>query len=187
MATLRRCVLSVDIGTRNFAFCLFDVDAKAIVDWQRISLPPKGKELLIPRLVSFVHGFCREHEAVARAASVVAVEQQMTASMRILEAVMHSQFVGRAVSVNPRTVKRFYRDAFPALVPAPVVDGARNKASEYRLGKKLMVNVATSLLEQEPDPKWLAMFAAQPKKDDFADCFAQAAYVAMRKDAFFKS
>ena len=99
-----RRVLSIDIGMKNFVFCDLEVESGRIVEWARLSLPPKGKELLIPRLVGFVHSFSLSHPRAAREASVVAVEQQIAASMRIMEAVLHSQFHGRARSVNPGQV-----------------------------------------------------------------------------------
>ena len=144
-------VLSIDIGMRNFAYCYYDLATERILEWRVMSLPPKDKTLLIPRLVGFVHEFQKQNAAICAEARLVAVEQQMTASMRILEAVCHSLFVGRARSVNPGQVKRFYREQYPLLVPAHK-DGKKSKSIDYVLGKRLMVAVAAELLTAQPGP-----------------------------------
>ena len=38
-----RRVLSIDIGMKNFVFCDLEVESGRIVEWARLSLPPKGK------------------------------------------------------------------------------------------------------------------------------------------------
>merc|ERR1712065_81343 len=106
-------ILSIDVGMKNFCFCFYDVASQRILAWERLELPPKGKMLLIPRLVGFVHQFTEQPAAMASEATVVAIEQQMAASMRIMEAVLHSRFAGRAQSVNPRQVKNHFRALYP--------------------------------------------------------------------------
>jgi hypothetical protein len=176
-------VLSIDIGMRNFAYCYYDLATEGILEWRVMSLPSKDKTLLIPRLVSFVHEFQKQNAVICAEARLVAVEQQMTASMRIMEAVCHSLFVGRARSVNPGQVKRYYREQYPLLVPAHK-DGKKTKSIDYQLGKRMIVNVAKQLLETQKDPQWAELFGAQKKKDDFADCFAQAVYVSHKRDQY---
>ncbi len=166
-------------------FFLFKTDC--ILEWKRIALPdPKAEKLLlIPRLVKFVHEFKHSNSVIAAEASVVAIEQQMAASMRIMEAVLHSQFVGRARSVNPGQVKRFYREMYPELVPAHK-DNKKTKSISYALGKRLMVGVAKQMLPQQKDPQWMELFSQSKKKDDFADCFCQAVYVSKKRSLYLE-
>lgn len=180
-----RRILSIDIGTRNTAFCYFDVESQKILEWQRLSLPEKdGKTLLIPRLVKFVHSFKTDNAGIAEEADLVAVEQQMAASMRIMEAVLHSQFVGRALSVNPGQVKRYCRATYPDLVAVHKL-GKKSKSIDYALNKKMMVSVATKeLISQEE--RWVEMFRGEKKKDDFADAFVQALYVSRHRTLYEK-
>lgn len=110
----------------------------------------------------------------------------MAASMRIMEAVLHSQFVGRARSVNPGQVKRFYRELYPDLVPLPHKDNKKSKSITYAAGKRLIVGVAKQLLIDQSDPKWSALFTESKKKDDFADCFCQAVYVSKRRALYLQ-
>lgn len=173
-------VLSIDIGMSNFAFCYYDISSDSILEWRRLSLPEKGKMLLIPRLVGFVHDFKREHAVIAEEATLVAVEQQMTASMRIMEAVCHSLFAGKARSVNPRQVKRYYREQYPLLVPVHK-EGKTSRSIEYGMGKRLIVAVARDMLPTQTDPQWQQYFAGEKKKDDIADCFTQAVYVSRHR------
>lgn len=168
-------ILSIDIGMKNFCFCYYDSGTQEILEWTRLMLPPKDKQLLIPRLVSFVHAFTKEHSTVATEASVVAVEQQIAASMRIMEAVLHSQFVGRARSINPRQVKNHFRALYPDDI-AVHKKGLKSRSIDYVLGKKLAVAVSSRLLEHQA-PEWQDQFKLEPKKDDLADCFLQAVYV----------
>ena len=176
-----KSVLSIDIGMKNFCYCLYSLSSGRILRWERLELPPKGKELLIPRLVSFVHQFKEQNEDMSRDASIVAIEQQIAASMRIMEAVLHSQFVGRAQSVNPRQVKRHFRALFPELVPEHRT-GKKSRSIDYALGKRLAVAVTKELLEREQDVRWAEFFANEKKKDDFADCFLQAKFVEAKLD-----
>jgi hypothetical protein len=176
-------VLSIDIGMRNFAYCYYDLASESILDWRVMSLPPKDKTLLIPRLVSFVHEFQKQNATICAEARLVVIEQQMTASMRIMEAVCHSLFVGRARSVNPGQVKRYYRDKYPLLVPVHK-DGKKSKSIDYVLGKRLIVNVAKDLLKAQKNPQWGALFDTQKKKDDFADSYCQANYVSERRELY---
>jgi hypothetical protein len=195
------CQSTLEQGTLRFAtticrFCffacrhllLFSSQSDSILEWRRIALPdPKAEKLLlIPRLVKFVHEFKSSNAAIADEATVVAVEQQMAASMRIMEAVLHSQFVGRARSVNPGQVKRFYRELYPELVPQHK-DNKKTKSISYALGKRLIVGVAKQLLPEQSNPVWAEMFAQSKKKDDFADCFCQAVYVSKKREMYLKN
>ena len=55
--------------------------------------------------------------------------------------------------------------------------GKKTRSVDYRLGKKLAVAVAKRLLPQQ-DQVFQDQFHAEKKKDDLADCFLQAQYVA---------
>lgn len=171
-------ILSIDVGVKNFCYCFFDADSQNILEWTRLSLPPKGNTLLIPRLVKFLHDFEHLNQAMISSATHIAVEQQMTSSMRIMEAVLFSQYYGRAFSVNPRRVKKYWREQHPEECPVRTSTSPTTKSIEYRLGKRLAVSVAKNQVLPKMDAKWLDFFLKCPKKDDYADSLLQAVYVA---------
>jgi hypothetical protein len=156
-------VLSIDLGVKNFCYCFLDGVEERIVKWERLSVPQKkGHDLLIPRLVGFLERFRRDNAAMVLDASLVAIEMQMTSSLRIMvrsvacptassngppppstkEAVMYTQYLGKSQSFNARKVKAYWRDKYPDMVPEKLSANLGNRNIEYRLGKKMAVDIA---------------------------------------------
>lgn len=169
-------VLSIDLGTKNFCYCVYDGATSRIEAWERLTLPPKGKQLLIPRLAHFLHQFGREHAMLVDSATHVIVEQQMTSSMRIMEAILYAQYLGRSQSVNARTVKRYWREQHPDAWRAHPTHAAPTRDMTYRLGKQMAMRITRDHLLPLQDERWRALYESNKKKDDLADSLLQAVY-----------
>lgn len=179
MRTLK--ILSVDLGTKNFCYCYYDGVADRVLRWERLELPARGKLLLIPRLASFLAAFREQHADMVAEATHVAIEQQMTSTMRIMEAVMYTQYLGKSQSLNPRMVKAYFRHEYPDMCETPLTTEARpSRNVEYRRGKKMAMAIARDRLLPLQDAVWQRQYADSTKKDDLADSLLQAVYLSRR-------
>lgn len=184
-------ILSVDLGTKNFSFCYLDGTTETILQWKRLSITSKrAGMLLIPRLASFLDGFAKEHKEMVEEATHVVIEQQMTSSMRIMEAVMYMQYLGKSQSLNARKVKAYWRNEYPDCIhvpkvrakdvgaTAPIAALPSSRSREYRLGKKLATNIVEQKFLPFQEEKWRQLYDSCDKKDDLADSLLQAVYAA---------
>ncbi len=174
-------VLSVDLGTKNFCFCYYDGVAERVLRWERLALPPRGKLLLIPRLAAFLSSFQTQYAEMVAEATHVAIEQQMTSTMRIMEAVMYTQYMGKSQSLNPRMVKAYFRHEYPDMCePLSPTEARPSRNVEYRRGKKMAMLIARDRLLPLQDVAWQTLYAESSKQDDLADSLLQAVYLTRR-------
>merc|ERR1712232_599180 len=176
-------IFSIDVGTKNLAYCLYDPQVKRILQWE--SVAPAGiKTQIVHSSVSFLHQFRNDVDHLVQQADHVLIERQMASRMRIIEAVLYSLYFDKADLIAPRSVRAWMRSEYPDMVsPAPAVAAGKgtkksNAMKEYRKGKQESVALARLLVQQqvEDGTSWLNVFQDTKKQDDLSDCFLQALY-----------
>lgn len=138
-------ILSVDVGTRNFAMTLYCTEAKDFVLMRLVDL----------RNFKDYVGKMKEmsEEEPFKSADVLLVENQMRSIMKTMATALRAFNFDKTVMVAPQSVKRHFRTS---------------KKRHYWNKKVALVKVNEFLTE-----KSRAMFEKFEKKDDIADCVLQ--------------
>jgi hypothetical protein len=143
-------VLSIDIGSRNFAYCLLDNDI--IVRWNLITLNE-----------NIVRCLDNEHFELTDDTIVVIEQQpQNNPKMRVVSARIETYFTCR----YPQCVIKKYKsmDKFKVLSLTHM-----NELHTYYGRKKLSIEHCRTVVPSD----WLPFFESYKKKDDLSDCYLQ--------------
>lgn len=141
-------ILSIDVGTRNFAMSVYCTDAKEFVlftvhDFKKIK-----------DCVATMRDFTSKEPFIS--ADVILVERQMRSIMRTMATSIRAFHFDKTKMVAPQSVKRWFKTTMLA----------------HGLNKKAAVVLARKLLNK----KNLAQLEKFKKKDDISDCVVQTHY-----------
>lgn len=141
-------ILSIDVGTRNFAMTVYCTDAKEFV------LFALKDFVKIKDCVATMREFTLEEPFVS--ADIILVENQMRSMMRTMATSIRAFHFEKTKMIAPQSVKRFF-------------NSSRKK---HNLNKKAATELARKLL----NAKNLAQLEKFKKKDDISDCVIQTIY-----------
>jgi len=152
-------ILSFDVGIKNLAYCVLDLDTKIILAWEVYNVV--GKDNLCVDLATSLD----DRGASFKDVGAVLIERQpgKNRKAKSMEAYLHMYFVvqGKKVIVY---------DASRKLENEPYYE----KGSYYQR-KKTAVRLAAEFLDQNPQsPEMIRMYMGSRKKDDLSDCLLQA-------------
>ena len=155
---------SIDVGTRNLAFAVFNSSTNSIVHMEIIDLSKVDNTVVRVNeqsLVYLVRTMVEKRRRIFELCTIVGIEKQMTRRMLavqfILECVLYPM-VQYVVQIPPANVKRW------------IGTGCRKN---HRKNKKAAVAKLKSMIGEE-GRKALAKFK---KQDDVADSSLQAMYI----------
>lgn len=138
-------VVSVDIGTRNFAYTVYCTNKKAFILFQILDLSKVKDSVLRMKELSDSEFFQK--------ASVILVENQMRSCMKTMATALRCFHLDKVVKVHPHSVKRFFRTS----------------KKKHHKNKKAGIEEARKHLNGST----LVQFETLKKKDDIADCILQ--------------
>ena len=141
-------ILSIDVGTRNFAMSVYCTNAKEFVlftlhDFKKIK-----------DCVATMREFTSKEPFTS--ADVILVERQMRSVMRTMATSIRAFHFDKTKMIAPQSVKRWFKTTMLA----------------HGLNKKAAIVLARKLL----NPKNLSQLEKYKKKDDLSDCIVQTHY-----------
>ena len=155
-------ILSIDVGIRNLAMCLFDEHSTLIKQWDVSGVPPEHRDGTYVSLRKHL-----DERPWVLEADTVLIEKQpdRNKKMKTVENFLHAYFVIKA----PTTETIVYDARFKI----PDVSGPGK--AQYLKRKKASIERCKAFLEtHENNHHWLPVFDASKKKDDLADTVMQA-------------
>lgn len=154
-------LVSIDVGTKNLAYCIMDAETQKIHEWVVCGIPCVATN--IHKLVEFLKDAMPPGEEI----SDVVIEKQpaRNVKMRIMENILSTFFVMLGVvNVTSYSAKNKLGN---------IGKTAKGKTN-YTLRKKMGVVMASSYIEKVNDVDAKDIFKQSKKKDDLADCLLQA-------------
>ena len=141
-------ILSIDVGTRNFAMSVYCTDAKEFVlftlhDFKKIK-----------DCVATMREFTSKEPFTS--ADVILVERQMRSIMKTMATSIRAFHFNKTKMIAPQSVKRWFNTCMKA----------------HGLNKKAALVLARKLLNK----KNLAQLEKYKKRDDLSDCIVQTHY-----------
>ena len=100
-------IVSVDIGTRNFAYTVYCTDKRSFVVFQILDLRKVKDPVLRMKELSDSEYFDK--------AEVILVENQMRSCMKTMATALRCFHLDKVVKVHPHSVKRFFQTRLSAL------------------------------------------------------------------------
>lgn len=155
-------ILSIDVGIRNLAMCLFDETSTRVVQWDVSGIPPEHTDGLFVSLRKHL-----DDRPWVLSAQTVLVEKQpdRNKKMKMVEHFLQAYCVIKAPGAE--TI------VYDARFKIPDVSGPGK--AQYAKRKKASVDRCRAFLESnEVNSDWLPVFDASKKKDDLADTVMQA-------------
>jgi hypothetical protein len=179
-------IVSFDIGIRNLAYCILDVDvdrkAHSILVWRKIDLQAKRNDLqgLVEALIALLDVILYEEIPNPFGATItVLIEYQMTAIMKCLQTAVCVYFkttmkYNTALDLSTSFVSPKLKLKLMAQYPEFVLTTACS-TSKYKQNKVDSVAFATWLLTDVfKDMRALEVLATHKKTDDLSDVYLQA-------------
>jgi len=103
-----RCVIAIDAGYKNFAWCFLDSNIVKKPFWQRQCLwhgrAPPDETSIIAMTLRWLEG----HRELLNIASAIVLEKQMRTPFQVMNAVIHSQYFDKCQQVDPRTIGAYW-------------------------------------------------------------------------------
>lgn len=163
-------ILSIDVGIRNLAMCLFDDRTSLIEQWDVSGIPPEHREGLYVSLRKHLN----ERPWILSATTILIEKQpDRNKKMKTVENFLHAYFVIKAPEAD--TI------IYDAKFKIPDVSGPGK--TQYNKRKKASIDRCRLFLESnDVNSHWLPMFTASAKKDDLADTVMQAISFTKRVD-----
>lgn len=155
-------ILSIDVGIRNLAMCLFDETSNLVTEWDVSGVPPEHKDGLFVSLRKHL-----DERPWTLTADTILIEKQpdKNKKMKMVEHFLHAYFVIRAPAAD--TI------IYDARFKVPDVSGPGK--AQYMKRKKVSIERCRIFIEtNENNSHWLPIFDASKKKDDLADTVMQA-------------
>lgn len=188
-------ILSFDIGIRNLAYCLLQIDECGNINisrWRIISLIPdsvKCKSLTVDKAIELLYNKLRSEFSDDDITHVI-IENQPTKNqvMKTIQIAIYSYFnyerllLGRSLEVvklinasnKIKVCQRLFENSL--INPPPLIT---NITDRYRKNKKMGIFYTQSLLvylKMSNSSDLIEQFSNSPKQDDLADCLLQAIY-----------
>ena len=149
-------IVSVDIGTRNFAYTVYDTNQSKFIMFRLLDLRAKKDLVLEMKEISDSLPF--------QEASVILVENQMRACMKTMATALRCFHLDKVVRVHPHSVKRHFKTS----------------KKKHHKNKKAGIEEVRKYLKGAS----LETFETFKKKDDIADCILQTVwYLATRSSS----
>ena len=171
----RRYVLGIDVGIRNLGICVFDFNCAKVVVWDNVPLVPAGGRYIPANNVQYVRDFVKRFQHYFDNAFRVVIERQMRVNMRIIEALLHSQFYDVCTVISARAVKMHYGLSM----------------QNYRANKQRAVEWADSFMSNNAcafaDELDLSQYRKAGKRDDMADAMLLVMYYLDTYSTFLQS
>ena len=155
-------ILSIDVGIRNLAMCLFDETSNLVTEWDVSGVPPEHKDGLFVSLRKHL-----DERPWVLTSDTILIEKQpdKNKKMKMVEHFLHAYFVIRAP--NAETI------IYDARFKVPDVSGPGK--AQYMKRKKVSIERCRIFIEtNDNNSHWLPIFDASKKKDDLADTVMQA-------------
>jgi len=155
-------ILSIDVGIRNLAMCMFDDKTNTIKHWDVSGIPPEHRDGTYVSLRKHL-----DERPWVLESDTVLIEKQpdRNKKMKSVENFLHAYFVIKV----PDTTTIIYDARFKI----PDVSGPGK--AQYMKRKKTSIDRCKIFLEtHENNHSWLPIFEASKKKDDLADTVMQA-------------
>eukprot|EP00698_Gefionella_okellyi_P003248 TRINITY_DN13031_c0_g1_i1.p1 TRINITY_DN13031_c0_g1~~TRINITY_DN13031_c0_g1_i1.p1 ORF type:complete len:305 (-),score=60.64 TRINITY_DN13031_c0_g1_i1:39-953(-) len=150
-------VLSVDIGTRNFAYCKMDADGQ-VVNWGIYDILKCGVPGVVgPQVPDISTMKALSASPLFRNSEKLVIEGQILGKMKLLESTLHAFNYEKTDIVRPTTIHKYFA----------TVEG------DYKSNKQQSVGKCLDLLRTAEER---AFFGSAPKRDDLADAFLLARY-----------
>eukprot|EP01108_Squamamoeba_japonica_P000153 TRINITY_DN10191_c0_g1_i1.p1 TRINITY_DN10191_c0_g1~~TRINITY_DN10191_c0_g1_i1.p1 ORF type:complete len:193 (-),score=36.65 TRINITY_DN10191_c0_g1_i1:145-693(-) len=102
-------VLSLDLGVKKLAYCLYDTNEKRIIEWKRIDLEDAGvNSASVEDVVDYFDAFMTDNGTFFQRDCHVLIENQVSARLRVIQAIAYTVFRSKATTqiVNPRKVRQ---------------------------------------------------------------------------------
>lgn len=149
-------LLSIDVGTKNLAYCLFQ-DGN-VVDWNVETIPCCATN--ITKVVDYLR------ETFPDDLDTVVIEKQpaRNVKMRMMETILSTFFIMYGV---PKVVQYSSKHKL-----GNIGKTAKGKTN-YTLRKKMGVAMCGMYIREHETDNWIAKFQASKKKDDLSDCLLQ--------------
>ena len=163
-------ILSIDVGIRNLAMCLYDDSTTEIVEWDVSGVPPESSAGLYPCFRKHL-----DERAWTLRADTILIEKQPDRNKKMVSGMhfLHAYFV----------IKR--PDATTILYDArhKVADCPGRGRELYLRRKQMAVDRCREFLQESSvNQRWRSVFDSSKKKDDLADTVLQALSYARRVD-----
>lgn len=159
-------ILSIDVGIKHLALCLYDDTDKAIESWFLLSLDQQKD--IVKSLISELDNVGFDYDKIQR----IMIEKQPGKNLKVksIENYLHMYFTLKSL---PSTKVVLYS-------PRKKLQGTNiqykgRTGVMYRERKKASINLCKAWLECNVDKndKWLDYFNKAQKKDDLADALSQ--------------
>lgn len=162
--------LSIDVGEKNFAYCILDCKGR-ILTWEKVNLLKKKTQTV---LVTCVYLTDLLLSLNLENYELVLIEQQMKANIRAAKIAQHiwSWLKGRYPSLKVQFIPSFRKTQFFL--------GKNTLTDKQR--KVWSVTKVKELLQETGHELWLEHLQRFDKQDDLADCYLQH-YVAKAEKA----
>lgn len=191
MLRLTGRILSIDVGLRNFAYCLYDADGRSVLQLANVDMfgaratrqaearkevrrakLPAGHGVVrseIHHIIGALAAWQRDVMPVTSDLRCVLVENQFKGEMRVIQTVLAMLYdppprpsPGRVVFIQPAAVKKHF---------------ALTSARTYAERKSESVAKAIAMLRAMPGhERWVDVLQAAAKPDDLAECFLQCMF-----------
>jgi hypothetical protein len=107
-------VCAVDVGTRNFAFCIVDtMNWRHPLVWQHEDLwavmPGRRRKPTKDDLVRITVAWCKRNYAALKECDHIVLENQIRTPFIIMNTVIQTLFLKRTTVVHPMTVATFFK------------------------------------------------------------------------------
>lgn len=155
-------ILSIDVGIKNLAMCLFDPSDKKIHQWDVSGVPPESDQGLFVCMRNLL-----DSKPWVLEATTVLIEKQpdRNKKMKTVENFLNSYMIIK----NPQAETIIYH----AKHKIPDVVGAGK--TQYRKRKQTSIDRCRDFLKgSETNKNWIEVFNSSKKKDDLADTVMQA-------------
>lgn len=166
-------VLSFDIGIKNLAYCLLDINKtqSTILDWNIIDCSEKVKKAAANS--DTIKILITELDKLDYLTNVdlILIEKQPSCNpkMRIINSCIYMYFMIRSIDNNSKCKIVNYSPKHK--LKCCNIQIRKTTKSQYSHNKKLAIEHTRFLIQDTP---WIQFFNNQTKKDDLADCFLQA-------------
>lgn len=105
-----RRVCAIDVGYRNFAYCIVDTNNwREPLYWRNFELWPHDFKPNLDDIVGVTVTWCRQNKGMLDACDTIVLERQMRDRFQVMNAVIHALFFGKVRTVNPQSLGAYYR------------------------------------------------------------------------------